>query len=257
MLKFSANLSMLFTERPLIERFAAAKKAGFNAVEIQFPYELSIEEIQQQLVQHDLPLVLINVPAGDLMAGGNGLACVPGQEDNFQEALELACDYAAALKVPVVNILAGRQPDGVTATDCLATLQHNLKKSVQSFSAIGVTPVAEAINSFDMPGFFIHSIHDLQQLCKKIPGLKMQLDCYHIARMGNDVMSTLKDNLALTAHIQFADAPNRHEPGRGSLDFSSIFSFLRNSDYAGWTGAEYRPSKTTEETLHWLSRWQQ
>ena len=104
MIKLAVNLSMIFTEVPLIERFALARAQGFNHVEIQFPYELSIEQIQTQLTVHDLTLCLINVPAGDLMQGGNGLAGVPGKEIEFHQAVEKALAYATALNVPSVNI---------------------------------------------------------------------------------------------------------------------------------------------------------
>ncbi|HNH44416.1 MAG TPA: TIM barrel protein, partial [Agitococcus sp.] len=129
---FSANLSLLFKEYPLIERFAVAKQAGFDAVEIQFPYELSIAEIKQQLDQHDLNLVLINVPAGDLMQGGDGLACVPSQEQAFRMAVMEALRYAHELGVGRVNVLAGRQPVECELLDCLKTLASNLRYAAEA-----------------------------------------------------------------------------------------------------------------------------
>ncbi len=257
MLNFSANLSLLFTERPLAERFAAARAAGFRAVEIQFPYELSVPQLKALLTGNDLRLVLINVPAGDLMEGGDGLACVPGREKAFREAVALALEYATALEVPTVNVLAGRQAAGVSEEDCYSTLQGNLHHAVTAFRKAGIRVVTEAINIFDMPRFLVHSLADMQQLCEQVPGLGMQFDCYHMARMGEDVATALTSNLPLIGHVQFADAPGRHEPGSGSLDFLKIFSGLEASSYNGWCGAEYRPSQRTESTLAWLARWQQ
>lgn len=254
MLKFSANLSLLFTERPLAERFAAARAAGFSAVEIQFPYELAIAELQELLAENSLQLVLINVPAGDLMQGGDGLACVPDRVGIFREAVAQAVEYADALAVPNVNVLAGRQPAGLSRDECLATLAGNLEHAVAALAKVKTGTVLEAINVFDMPRFLIHSVSDMQRLCDEIDGLKMQFDCYHMSRMGEDVLSELRQNLPLTGHVQFADNPGRHEPGTGRIDYKPVFSLLAASGYAGWCGAEYRPSRQTEDTLGWLPR---
>ena len=256
MLKFSANLSLLFTELPLIDRFHAARKAGFKAVEIQFPYELSIDTLKSVLKDTELPLVLINIPAGDLMQGGDGLACVPGREQDFSTALELAEAYARELNVPTVNALAGRQPEGLLRDECLNTLTENLQKALPIFRKNAIQLVTEAINIFDMPRFLIHSLNDMQLLCQQVPGLLMQFDGYHMARMGEDIEAALNHYLPQIGHIQFADAPGRHEPGTGSLELAHFFSLIRDSHYTQWCGAEYIPSKPTTETLQWLSRWQ-
>ncbi|MFP5430651.1 MAG: hydroxypyruvate isomerase family protein [Gammaproteobacteria bacterium] len=254
MLRFSANLSMLFTERPLVERFAAARAAGFDAVEIQFPYELSIDAIRQQLDENDLRLVLINVPAGDLMQGGDGLACVPGRENAFRHAVIDALRYADALQVPTINVLAGRQPEGENLARCLHTLSMNLRHAAETFQSAGITTVIEAINTFDMPGFLLHSVNQMQEMLEVVdhPTLKMQFDCYHMTRMGENVLQSLQADIGSIGHIQFADAPGRHEPGTGSIDHPAIFRLLETLPYEGWTGAEYRPSTLSEQTLGWL-----
>lgn len=255
MLRFSANLSMLFTELPLRERFAAARAAGFRAVEIQFPYELDVVSLKHLLAEHEQELVLINVPADDLMQGGNGLACVPGREQEFRAAVALAVDYARTLRVPTVNVLSGRRPAGESVERCEAVLRANLAHAAAAFNTIDVTPVLEAINVFDMPRVLIHSLEDMRRLCHQVPHLKMQFDCYHMSRMGEDVAPALRDNLALVGHVQFADSPGRHEPGTGRIDYRSVFTLLRDSAYGGWCGAEYRPSRATGETLAWWQRW--
>lgn len=255
MLRFCANLSLLFTEHPLRERFAAARAAGFQAVEIQFPYELDVVSLKHLLAEHELKLVLINVPAGDLMQGGDGLACVPGREGEFHAAVALALDYARTLGVPTVNVLSGRRPAGATEHACEAVLRDNLAHAVDEFRRIGVTTVLEAINIFDMPRVLIHSLEDMQRLCHAVPRLRMQFDCYHMGRMGEDVTEALRDNLSMVGHVQFADSPGRHEPGTGRLDLRSVFTLLRDSAYPGWCGAEYHPSRRTEETLAWWQRW--
>lgn len=252
--KFCANLSLLFTEYPLIERFAYAKQLGFDAVEIQFPYELSIEQIQQQLTLHALELVLINVPAGDLMQGGNGLACVPHKEQAFRMAVLQALNYAHELDVNCVNVLAGRQPQDVDLLDCLRTLAANLRYAAEAFQSIGVTTTLEAINTFDMPRFLIKSVVDMQEMLEVVdhPTLKMQFDCYHMARMGEDIIDSLTQYIADIAHIQFADIPNRHQPLTGELDFNAIFSTIDALDYKGYCGAEYRPLGHSVDSFGWF-----
>lgn len=257
MLKFSANLSLLFTEHPLPARFAAARAAGFQAVELQFPYELGTGELQRLLSENGLALVLINVPAGDLMQGGDGLACVPGREREFRIAVAQAVDYATVLGVPTVNVLAGRRPAGVSVEDCEAVLTDNLTHAAEALHRAGITPVTEAINVFDMPRFLLHSVEDMHRFCRHVPHLKMQFDCYHMSRMGEDVVEALRNYLPLIGHIQFADTPGRHEPGTGRLDFAAVFRTIRESGYTGWCGAEYHPSRPTGETLGWLRRWRE
>lgn len=258
MLKFSANLSMLFCERPLIERFAAARAAGFSAVEIQFPYELTIDAIRHELVRNELQLVLINVPAGDLMQGGDGLAGIPGREQAFRHAVMDALRYAEALQVPTVNVLAGREPAGVPLAHCVSTLASNLRHATETLHSIGITTVMEAINTVDMPRFILHSIAQMQAMLDTVnhPALKMQFDCYHMQRMQEDVKLSLQDNIQHIGHIQFADTPGRHEPGTGSMDYDEIFALIRDLPYHGWCGAEYRPSGKTENTLDWFHQWQ-
>lgn len=253
MLQFSANLSMLFTEVPLIERFALAKQHGFDAVEIQFPYELDIDELAEQLDFNNQQLVLINVPAGDLMQGGDGLASVPGREHEFRQAVFQAIRYASALHVPTVNVLAGRQSIHADLLPCLETLAQNLGFASQELSSAGITPVFEIINGIDMPRFMIQTIAQAQEMLEAVqhPALKIQFDCYHLAMMNEHIIASLLENLPAIGHIQFADYPRRGEPGTGEINFSEFFEFIQLSDYQGFTGAEYRPSMNTHDSLQW------
>lgn len=253
MLQFSANLSMLFTEVPLLERFAFARQQGFAAVEIQFPYELSMDDIAEQLVLQQQQLVLINMPAGDLMQGGDGLACVPGREHEFRQAVFQAIRYAKTLQVPCINILAGRQSIHADLLPCLQTLASNLRFACDEMSRVGITPLIEIINGIDMPRFMLQTMAQAQEMLEAVqhPALKIQFDCYHQAMMQEPVLQNLQENLALIGHIQFADCPNRHEPGTGELNFDALFEFIQQTDYAGYTGAEYRPLVSTEQSLHW------
>jgi len=257
MLRYCANLSLLFTEQPLIERFAAARAAGFDAVEIQFPYELSIGEIRTELDIHDLELVLINIPAGDLMQGGDGLAGIPGREQAFRRAVEQTLPYADQLGVRCVNVLAGRQPEDADLLHCLHTLTANARLAANALQRIGVTATLEAINRYDMPNFLIHNIAQMQEILEAAdhPTLTMQFDCYHLARMGEELISGLVENWPLIGHIQFADIPGRGAPGTGDIDYPSVFALIEELPYAGWCGAEYKPGAAgTEASLGWFTR---
>lgn len=255
MLRFTANLSLLFPELPLLERFAAARAAGFRAVEIQFPYELSIGEIQHELEAHELELVLINVPAGDLMRGGDGLAGVPGREPLFRRAVMQALPYARQLGVRCVNVLAGRQPEDAELLACLHTLTGNARFAAEIFHGIDVTTTLEAINTVDMPRFLIHNIAQMQEILEAVdhPALKMQYDCYHLAMMGENVIGGLRENWSQIGHVQFADRPGRGAPGSGAMDYDAIFTCLRDLPYNGWTGAEYKPG--ADGTVVSMSGW--
>lgn len=257
MSRLAVNLSMIFTEVPLIERFELARNHGFQHIEIQFPYELDILDIQTQLEQHGLSLCLINVPAGDLMQGGDGLAGVPGQEIAFHHALELAIKYAKALKVPSVNILAGKQPLDADLLPCLNTLSSNLKLACHMLTEQGITPVFEMINGTDMPRFLVQNIAQAQEMLEAVnhPALKMQYDCYHMAMMGEDVLAGLQENIDLIGHIQFADCPHRHEPDTGSIVYKPIFDWLLQSDYKGYIGAEYRPKDQSDQSFGWRKKY--
>lgn len=256
-MKLAANLSTLFTEVPLLERFALAAAQGFRHVEVQFPYELSIQQIQHQLEQHQLSLCLINVPAGDLMQGGNGLAAIPGQEALFQQAIELAIEYATALKVPRVNLLVGRQPTDVSHADCMQTLMDNLHWACPRLAEQHIQPVIEMINGVNMPNFLIQSMQQGVDLLAQLdlPNLKLQYDCYHMAMMGEDIVSCFKQNIQHIAHIQFADYPGRHEPDSATLPFADFFNTIRHSDYDGFVAAEYLPQQTTLDSLAWQNKY--
>lgn len=256
-MKLAANLSTLFTEVALIDRFALAAAQGFQHVEIQFPYELTIEQIDQALKQQQLSLCLINVPAGDLMQGGHGIAGIPGKEAEFQHALEQALCYAKALNVPRVNILAGRRPEQLTYESCLDTLIANLRWACQRLQAESIQPVVEMINGINMPDFLIQTMQQGRQLLAAVdhPSLKLQYDCYHMAMMNEDIISCFANNIEHIAHIQFADYPGRHEPDSATLMFSDFFQQIKNSTYQGFVAAEYIPQQHSLNSLAWKHKY--
>jgi hydroxypyruvate isomerase len=254
MLNFTANLSLLFTEAALIDRFKAAKQAGFNAVEIQFPYELSAAAIKDQLDEYGLKLVLFNVAAADLLQGGEGLSCVPERRGQFKDALAQTVDYAQLLQPEVINVLPGRCLDNSRLEQYLDTFKENLGYAVEAFAPLGINTVFEAINTHDMPGFIIHSEAQMLDVLDQLnrPELMMQYDIYHMQMMGENPEAFIAEHAGQIGHIQFADCPGRGQPGTGRIDFDRMFSVIERSGYSGWVGAEYKPIGTTQESLDWL-----
>jgi len=257
-MKISANLSLLFGELPLIERAAAAAAAGFEGVEIQFPYELPAGELQVALEQTGLPLVLINLPASDLMEGGPGLAAVPEHQAQFDVALLHALTYAAVVRPAAINVLAGRAVEGVSRELALETLTANLRRAAEEFQLLGIRVLCEAINPLDMPGFLINTPEQLDQLLRAVdhPNCMAQLDLYHMARQGLDLPAAIRLLGERIGHVQFADYPGRGAPGSGQLDFAVAMQTLREVGYDGWLGAEYKPGEQgTQASLNWLAQW--
>ena len=245
MLNFTANLSLLFTEVALIDRFKAARQAGFNAVEIQFPYELSAAAIKDKLDEYDLKLVLFNVAAADLLQGGEGLACVPEKRDQFKDAVAQTVDYAELLKPEVINVLPGRCLDKSRLEQYLETFKENLRFAVEAFAPLGIKTVFEAVNTHDMPGFIVHSGAQMLSVLDQLnrPELFMQYDIYHMQMMGEKPEAFIAEHADQIGHIQFADCPGRGQPGTGRIDFDRVFSAIeeiglfgmgRSGIQAGW-----------------------
>jgi len=259
MLKFTANLSMLFTELDLIDRFKAAKENGFDAVEIQFPYSLPAEQIKQVLELNKLKLVLFNVDADDLLQGGEGLACVPEKQQQFELALQQCKSYAEILKPETINILPGRcilNPE--REAEYIEAFVNNLTLATKTFSPLGIKTVFEAINTVDMPGFIVHSGSQMLDIIKQInhPMLYLQYDIYHMHKMNENIIAFINKHTDKIAHIQFADNPGRGQPGTGKIDFYHLFNTIQQSKYSGWVGAEYKPTFNTNKSLSWLSHHQ-
>lgn len=252
--KFAANLSMLFTELPFLERFAAARAAGFTAVEYLFPYDFPKEELARQLRANGLKQVLHNLPAGDWAAGERGIACHPDRTRAFREGVARAIDYAHALDCPQVNCLAGKLPPEVSLQQAHITLVDNLRFAADQLAAAGIRLLIEPINPFDIPGFFLTRTEQALAILDEVGSgnLFLQYDIYHAQRAEGELAATLGRHLARIGHIQLADNPGRHEPGTGEINYGFL---LRHLDALGWRGAigcEYKPRTTTQAGLHWM-----
>jgi hydroxypyruvate isomerase len=254
MLRFAANVSMLFTEAPFLDRFALAARAGFAAVECQFPYEAPAAEIRARLDDLGLQMILHNLPAGDWAAGDRGLACLPHRRDEFRASVPRAIAYAHALGVTQVNCLVGIAPAGAGEGELRDTLVDNLRFAARAFAAEGLRLLVEPINTFDMPGFFVSRTAQAVALLDEVGEANafVQYDAYHAQRMEGELAGTLARWLPRIAHVQVADNPGRHEPGTGEIRFDFLFAQLERLAYDGWVGCEYRPAGRTEDGLGWL-----
>jgi hydroxypyruvate isomerase len=255
--RFSANLTMLFTERPFLDRFEAAADAGFDAVEFLFPYDHAPDEIATRLQRHRLQLVLHNLPAGNWGAGERGIACLPDRVDAFRAGVQQAITYAKALGVPRLNCLAGIAPHGADREVLRATFVDNLRHAADALAAAGLELLMEPINTFDIPGFFLTRTAQARALIEDVgaDNLRIQYDIYHMQRMEGEIANTLKATLPLIGHVQLADSPGRHEPGTGELNWPYLFRLLDDLGYRGHIGCEYKPATTTEAGLGWAAPW--
>jgi hydroxypyruvate isomerase len=257
--QLAANLSMLFADRPFLERFEAAARAGFRAVEFQFPYDWSADDIATRLEGLGLTAVLHNLPAGDWAKGERGIACHPDRREAFRDGVARALAYARRLRVPRLNCLAGVPPPGVTHEEADATLVENVRWAARELQLHGLTLLLEPINTWDIPGFFLSRTDQAIELMDKVgePNLQLQYDLYHAQRMEGELAGTLQRLLPRIGHIQLADNPGRHEPGTGEIRYAFLLEWLDRLGYDGWVGCEYRPADEgpmgTEKGLVWMA----
>jgi len=252
--RFAANLTMLFNELPFLDRFEAAAKAGFEAVEFLFPYPYAVTELKDRLAANRLTLVLHNLPAGDWDAGERGIACLPDRMAEFRDSVALAIEYGRALGVPQINCLAGKAPAGVPEARLHETFVANLRYAAAELKKAGIKLLMEPINTFDIPGFYLNRTAQAIALIDEVgsDNLFVQYDIYHAQRMEGELIATLQKQLARIAHVQLADNPGRNEPGTGEIHYGNVFKALDRLGYAGWIGCEYKPATTTTAGLGWL-----
>jgi hydroxypyruvate isomerase len=251
--KYAANLTMLFTEAPFLDRFALAAEAGFEAVEFLFPYAFPAPEIRRRLDDHGLQLVLHNLPAGDWDAGERGIACLPDRVAEFRSGVGQAIEYAQALGVPQLNCLVGKTPAGVDDALLRATLVQNLRYAAGELQKAGIKLLVEPINFYDIPGFYLTRSAQTLAVLDEVgsDNVYLQYDIYHMQRMEGELAATMTKHLARIAHIQLADNPGRHEPGTGEINYPFLFAHLERIGYDGWIGCEYKPATTTQAGLGW------
>ena len=247
---------MLFTEHAFLDRFEAAAKAGFKAVEFLFPYAWTAEEIKQRLDANGLTLVLHNLPAGDWDAGERGIACHPDRVDEFRDGVGKAIAYAKVLGVGQLNCLVGKAPAGVPEDLLRQTVVDNLRFAASELKKAGLRLLIEPINTFDIPGFYLNRTVQAIEILDEVgaDNAFVQYDIYHAQRMEGELANTAQKQLARIGHIQLADNPGRNEPGTGEINYAFLFAHLDRIGYDGWIGCEYKPAASTEAGLGWIQK---
>lgn len=253
--RLAANLSMLFSERPFLDRFGAAAACGFAAVEFLFPYDFPADEIAARLHAHGLANVLFNINPGDWQAGERGLAGLPGREQEFAETVEQAIAYARTLGCPRLHAMHGVPVADMAPEACRETFIGNLRQAAATAAEHGITIMVEALNTQDFPGYPLNRQEDAQAVVGAVgaPNVKVQFDFYHCQVEQGDVARRFRRVFDDVGHVQIAGVPGRHEPDRGGLDYTGLLSLADRLGYAGWVGCEYRPATATEAGLTWAA----
>ncbi|WP_019643559.1 2-oxo-tetronate isomerase [Novispirillum itersonii] len=257
--RFAANLSMLFTDLPFLDRFAAAAQAGFKGCEMQFPYLEAAEVVGDKAAMAGLKVAAFNAPPGDWAKGERGLAAVPGREDEFKANLELVVKYAEFLDCTNVHIMAGVVPEEQW-DEALDTYLKNIAYAADELHAEGLHVLVEAINPVDMPDYFLNRPDDAARVIEELdrPNLHLLYDIYHAQMTQGNLTDFIEGNFEKIRHIQIAGAPGRHEPDQlGEINFRYLFDLLDSSGYDGWIGCEYKPRINTTAGLRWAKEWLQ
>jgi hydroxypyruvate isomerase len=251
---FSANLSMLFTEVPFLERFDAAAKAGFEGVEFMFPYAFDLDQIADRLKSNRLKMVLFNLPAGDWEGGDRGIAANPDRVGEFRDGVGKAIEAGKKLGVRQVNCLGGLAPEGVPDDRIYRTFVDNLKFAAGELKKVGIRLLVEPVNNLDVPGaYLVHTQKAIDMIRETgSDNVFLQHDIYHMQRMEGELANTIRANIAMIRHMQLADNPGRNEPGTGEINYRYLFRLIDSLGYDGWIGCEYRPKSTTLEGLGWM-----
>ena len=250
--RFAANLSFLFQELPFLDRFEAAAKAGFKAVEYLSPFEAPKAEIAARLKAHGLTQALFNMAHGDAAKGERGMSAIPGREAEFEKAVSTALDYAQTLGCKRLFAMAGLKHHGANR----ATYVANLKTAVKMCAPHGIDVIIEPINTRDIPGYFLNLTEDARAIIHEVggPHIGLQFDLYHRQVMQGDVVTAIREFGHLAKHYQIASPPDRGEPDEGEMNYRYLFREIDSSGFDGWVGCEYRPRNGTLAGLGWAER---
>lgn len=252
--RFAANISMLFTELPFLERFAAAKEAGFAGVECQFPYDFPAETVAQARRDAGLPMVLFNLPPGNWARGERGIGALPGREAAFERSFAEALVYAQQLDCPRLHAMAGIAPVTLDERVHLSALEGNLRRIAPRAAQAGIALMLEPINTRDIPGYVLNRTEQVLRIMDNVgaDNLWLQLDIYHRQIMQGDLLATIERYIDRIGHIQIAGVPSRNEPDIGEVNHAALFERLDQLGYDGWIGCEYVPRQDSWAGLSWL-----
>ena len=252
--RFAANLTMLFTEQPFVDRFSAAGRAGFRAVEFLFPYKFQADDLANRLADENLHQVLFNLPPGDWDAGERGVAGLPGRQSEFLEGLERALEYARILKCPTLNVMAGIPIGEISYDEAIEVYVENLRLACDAGFCQSTTIVIEPLNSRDVPGYLFSCSDQASQITDKVgrDNIGLQLDLYHCQIMEGDLENRIKKLANIIRHIQVAGVPARNEPDTGEVNYPHLFNIIDEIGYNEWIGCEYNPRGSTTHGLGWF-----
>jgi hydroxypyruvate isomerase len=256
MMKLAANLSMLYTEVDVMDRFKKAAEAGFTHVEMLFPFHYDLDQIERELKANGLTMILFDTDPGDFAGGDRGYLCDPAQKERFHQSVKDALEIAPRLGTTLLNALAGKVPAGVSPDEARATCVENLKRAAPLCEDAGITLMSEGLNTVQTPGYFLDNSTLGFGIVDEVgsPAVKFQYDVYHMQIMEGDLARTVEKNLSRIAHIQLADNPGRNEPGTGEINYPFLFGHFDRIGYDGWIGCEYKPKGKTEEGLGWFTK---
>jgi hydroxypyruvate isomerase len=255
--RLAANLSTLFKEMPFLERFSAARMAGFRGVEYQSPYEFAAGDVAAAARAAGVRVVLHNMPRGDATRGEAGSACLPGREASFRDDLERAIDYARAAACDSLHCLAGVAPADAEPSVLHATYVTNLKYAAQRLRREGMRLLIEPISERTAANYFLRGSAQASRVAEEVAAdnLYIQYDFFHMQLLEGNLANTVERLLARIGHMQLADAPGRDEPGSGEINFDFLLAHIDRLGYAGWVGCEYNPKGDTVEGLKWAQRY--
>ncbi|MBL8808462.1 MAG: TIM barrel protein [Rhodospirillales bacterium] len=255
MIRFSANLGFLWQELPLLARIAAAATAGFEAVELHWPYDIPASDIRATCAQNGVQLLALNSPLGDIAKGEFGLGALPGREKDFEASIDAAVTYCAAAGGTAVHVMAGLV-DPVAVPAATDTFARNLEFAADRAGAVGLGILLEPLNQRDKPGYFYSTLAPAAALIERVgrKNVRLMLDVYHVGVSEGDITRKIERHLAIVGHVQLAAVPSRAEPDEGEIDYRDILRTLDRLGYTGWIGAEYRPRTTTDAGLAWRER---
>ena len=263
-LRYSANCSILFPELDLLERPAAARAAGFDAVEFWWPFPTAtpsdgeVDRFVAAVRDAGVQLTGLNVAAGDMPGGDRGLASWPGRSSEFLDSVEIAVGIAGQLGTRAFNALYGNRVDGHSPAEQDELAVSNLAAAAEAAGRIGAVVLLEPVSG--APRYPLRTAQDVVDVLARVERetgrteLRLLADLYHLSVNGDDVPAALARHSALVGHVQIADAPGRHEPGTGDLPLDDHLTQLAQAGYDGWVGLEYVPTSTFEAGLAWLPR---
>ena len=254
MLRFDLNLSMTVRDVPFLDRFQLAADLGFGAVEFFWPSGFDLDDVVAAKEAAGVEVVLFNMDAGDMAAGDRGFLSHPARKVWWREAMLRAIALAERIGCPRIHAVAGTRLPELDRTEQVACAVENLTWALPYLEKANVMALVEALNSYDNPTIFLSRMEHMLEIVRQVnsPQVRCQYDIYHMQRMEGNLIPTIQQQISMIGHVQIADAPHRHEPGTGEINYRNVLAALAATGYAGYVGLEYLPSGALEDSLAWL-----